>query len=91
MSLDTPACAGSALAAPGPMSTDVVDLQRRREQHRVIDALARKTHGHRIVLAIPRLRRENISILSERLKEIRKRQLEAKAKTIYHLHDPDPA
>jgi hypothetical protein len=28
------------------------------------------------VLAIPRLRRKNISILSERLKEIRKRQLE---------------
>jgi hypothetical protein len=50
MSLDTPACAGSALAAPGPMSTDVVDRQRRREQHRVIDALARKTHGHRIAL-----------------------------------------
>src|SRR5262245_19252481 len=43
------------------------------------------------MLAIPRLRRKNISILSGRLKEIRKSQLEAKAKTIYHVHDPDPA
>jgi hypothetical protein len=32
------------------------------------------------VLAIPRLRRKNISTLGERLKEIRKRHLEAKVK-----------
>jgi hypothetical protein len=41
------------------------------------------------VLTIPRLRRKNISILSERLNEIRKRQLEPKVKTIEY--GPDPA
>jgi hypothetical protein len=43
------------------------------------------------VLAIQRVRGKNISMLSERLKEIRNRQLQAQAKTIYQVRDPDPA
>jgi hypothetical protein len=43
------------------------------------------------VLAIQRVRGKNISMLSERLKEIRNRQFQAQAKTIYHVRDPDPA